>query len=409
MPTSLENQFISDTYKGVLHTNNIPLSSSNQQGIVYDGVGNQSSLIIFKNGFGASIFGNSSINGHLSVNSTSMSGNLTAGSANINGNTVITGTFSSKSAYTDGNNTITGNLNVGGSTVVSSGLSATGNVNVFGSSVVTGNSTILGYLNAGSSSIVNSISAGGDMVVSGNIRGNNIALSGNSVVGGNSSVTGNLGVGGNLNVASNSTVYGFSDVYGPTYIEDTLTVTEDVVVNKSVTSDFTDTNRLNVRTNTTIGGSLTVGSVTYPIHNSPINLLDLIYPVDCIILNLDNRNPADYLEWGTWRRVSHGFYLAGVGTGQDINGAQRTVSPDVSDPQGEYSHRLTVAELPSHKHDLYKVLEWPQRLGVVTEQNQSGTRVDYNSYSPNTEYTGNDLYHNNMVPTFGVYVWRRIS
>ena len=408
MPTSLENQFISDTYKGVLHTNNTPLSSSTQKGIVYDGVGNQSSLTIFKDGFGASIFGNSSINGRLTVNSASMSGNLTAGSANINGNTVISGSLSSKSAYIDGNTKITDNLNVDGSAVVSSGLSATGNSSFFGSSRVTGNSIILGSLNANSSSIVNSISAGGNVIISGDFRGNNMALSGNSSVTGNSVVTGNLGVGGDLNVTSNSTVYGYSDVYGPTYIEDTLTVTETLVVNKSVTCNFTDTNKLNVRTDTDIGGLLTVGLITYPLHDTPINLLDLIYPVDCIILNLDNRNPADYLQWGTWRRVSHGHYLAGVGTGQDINGTQRTINTDTNG-QGEYSHQLSIGELPSHNHDLYHVLEWPQRTGRVTEQNQAGDPQDYNSYSPGTEYTGNDAYHNNMVPAYGVYVWRRIS
>jgi hypothetical protein len=52
----LTNLFVADSYKGVLHTANVPLSGANLPP-VYDGLGNKSSLKLGSDGNGASISG----------------------------------------------------------------------------------------------------------------------------------------------------------------------------------------------------------------------------------------------------------------------------------------------------------------------------------------------------------------
>ena len=58
----LTNEFAADTYKGILHTSNVPVSGANLPP-VYDGLGNRSSLSLGSNGNGASISGTLSADG----------------------------------------------------------------------------------------------------------------------------------------------------------------------------------------------------------------------------------------------------------------------------------------------------------------------------------------------------------
>ena len=80
-----------------------------------------------------------------------------------------------------------------------------------------------------------------------------------------------------------------------------------------------------------------------------------------------------------------------------------------SDSQGgEYNHKLTVSEIPSHSHSQ-----------LVTAYNASGAsgRVDYKEDNRvatfpqgiSTESTGGNGKHNNIQPYKGAYFWRRVS
>jgi hypothetical protein len=59
---NLTDEFVADSFFGVLHTSNVPVSGANLPP-VYDGLGNKTSLILGSNGNGASITGTLSADG----------------------------------------------------------------------------------------------------------------------------------------------------------------------------------------------------------------------------------------------------------------------------------------------------------------------------------------------------------
>ena len=96
--------------------------------------------------------------------------------------------------------------------------------------------------------------------------------------------------------------------------------------------------------------------------------LETFFPINSIQFTADNVNPGTRIAGTVWKLVSQGRYIAGVGTGLDINNDQETINEGSnSDSVGEYGHHLT---------------------------NLTG---------------GSDPHHNNMPPYFGVYVWQRTS
>lgn len=71
------------------------------------------------------------------------------------------------------------------------------------------------------------------------------------------------------------------------------------------------------------------------------------YPVGSIYISISETNPSE-LFGGEWERYGEGRTLIGAGTGTDINSISRTYT--VGATGGEYAHRLTVSEMPSHSH-----------------------------------------------------------
>ncbi len=74
----LSDQYIDDTFDGLLHVNGQPIPSTGVSK-VFDGVGNESALSVGRSGNGISINGSSSVNGSLSVSQNAVVvGQLTA-------------------------------------------------------------------------------------------------------------------------------------------------------------------------------------------------------------------------------------------------------------------------------------------------------------------------------------------
>lgn len=130
-------------------------------------------------------------------------------------------------------------------------------------------------------------------------------------------------------------------------------------------------------------------------------IAEAVYPVGSIIFSIDNTNPGVRFTSTTWTQVAEGKFIAGVGTGTDSNAATHTVTAGDTDTTGEYEHALTVGELPSHSHTLlgggFNGSEGIEPGSRRTDDlGQSGT-------------TGNNESHNNIPPTFGMYVWQRTA
>jgi len=130
-------------------------------------------------------------------------------------------------------------------------------------------------------------------------------------------------------------------------------------------------------------------------------IADSIYPIGSIIFSIDNNNPGTRFTGTSWSQVAEGKFVAGVGTGTDNNAATHTVTAGDTDTTGEYEHTLTIAEMPEHSHT---------QLGGGFNGNigiENGSRRTDDLGQTGTE--GSSDSHNNIPPTFGMYVWQRTA
>lgn len=124
--------------------------------------------------------------------------------------------------------------------------------------------------------------------------------------------------------------------------------------------------------------------------------LDDIYPVGSIYMSANKTSPAA-LFGGTWEQLKDRFLLGAGG------------SYTLGNTGGEASHTLTVAEMPSHTHDM-------QGYWTVKDRSGSSEAASYNRISsdPATSNTpvlsaGGGSAHNNMPPFEAVNIWKRVS
>lgn len=136
-------------------------------------------------------------------------------------------------------------------------------------------------------------------------------------------------------------------------------------------------------------------------------ILNKVYPIGSIYISVNNVNPGS-LFGGTWTSFGEGRTLIGAGTGTDANGKQMTFSADATG--GEYSHQLTVNEMPSHNHS-------PSSTGKVQLANLGGgsyvvadlSKKGNTNWAYKTASTGGNQAHSLMQPYITVYLWRRIG
>ena len=111
-----------------------------------------------------------------------------------------------------------------------------------------------------------------------------------------------------------------------------------------------------------------------------------------------NENPSARLGYGTWARFAEGRTLVGF-SGSVSNSIPEWVKTQGSE-FGEYTHKLTVEEMPKHSHSL-------------SGGGGSGAYVDTTSeagaQTRNTDETGGDRPHNNVQPSKVVFIWIRTS
>lgn len=124
---------------------------------------------------------------------------------------------------------------------------------------------------------------------------------------------------------------------------------------------------------------------------------DLIYPIGAIYLSVSATNPAT-LFGGKWEQIKDRFLLAAGDTYS--NGSTG----------GEANHKLTVAEMPSHNHQIKTNND--DFNNSAGGGNYGTTHDGANSwYNTNwyTENSGGNAAHNNMPPYLTVYMWERVA
>jgi hypothetical protein len=132
-----------------------------------------------------------------------------------------------------------------------------------------------------------------------------------------------------------------------------------------------------------------------------------LYPVGSVICTIVNVNPQSTIVGTTWSAIASGLFIAGVGTAVDKNGTGVTIGVGATNKSiGEYTHTLSVAEMPAHVHAFVPI------SGI--KKGGSGPYVS-SALAPGTiltaitsSSTGGGLPHNNTPPVFGMYIWQRI-
>ena len=104
---------------------------------------------------------------------------------------------------------------------------------------------------------------------------------------------------------------------------------------------------------------------------------------------------------GNWEAFGAGKVLIGAGS----NGGRSFTAGSTG---GEYTHTLTINEMPSHTHtvtDRYFKRNEGDQLGAT-----HGDELLGNTYTTNTtSAAGGGQAHNNMQPYVVVYMWHRIA
>lgn len=136
------------------------------------------------------------------------------------------------------------------------------------------------------------------------------------------------------------------------------------------------------------------------LNNMQIELMKLVFPIGSIYITQDNTNPSEILKFGTWERVK-GKVLVGL----DENDTDFNV---IGKTGGEKTHKLSIAEMPSHNHSKTTVPKDNEWIAPKSGWNYSFT--DQETYIQNTDKTGGDQPHNNLQPYRVVgYMWLRTA
>ena len=150
------------------------------------------------------------------------------------------------------------------------------------------------------------------------------------------------------------------------------------------------------------------------------DLFDLIYPVGSIYLSVNNTDPST-LFGGTWSQIK-GRYLLGTGVPDANTDNTHGALTDGQDQWeftagtmlGEYSHRITIDEMPKHAHDVLKSgVNYSDLVLMAASHNPWGRAYNASGqgdwiWSHGVPPQGGNAYHNNMPTSLVVYMWKRI-
>ena len=138
------------------------------------------------------------------------------------------------------------------------------------------------------------------------------------------------------------------------------------------------------------------------------NVIDMIYPIGSIYMSVSDADPAT-LFGGVWESFGTGRTLVGVDTSQaEFNTVQKT--------GGEKTHKLTINEMPIHKHTVK--MSWAPNQshnhsgGTYAKSFAEGANPSdgiYNSTDDRIDNAGGGQPHNNLQPYITVYMWKRTA
>ena len=126
------------------------------------------------------------------------------------------------------------------------------------------------------------------------------------------------------------------------------------------------------------------------------------YKVGDVYITTAGGNPKERLGYGTWERFAEGKTL--VGFSASVSNSVPEWAKVIGSEYGEYDHKLTKEEMPSHNHNLNFV------VGNITGNTRPATQSTSSSMSNlYGDLVGGDKPHNNVQPSIVVYFWKRVA
>lgn len=173
-------------------------------------------------------------------------------------------------------------------------------------------------------------------------------------------------------------------------------------INEKINAVSNDLATFKTETNTKFTD--TKQELTTLINTTIDSTINSIYPVGSVYTSLTNTNPGTFLK-GTWEQFAQGRTLIGVGTGND---GTNTQTFEIDSTGGEYKHKLTMDEMPSHTHKL----QFRGGQGVQPNdpyEDDKPMLQGSSAYGKNVDNAGGDGSHNNVQPYVTVYFWKRVE
>lgn len=146
---------------------------------------------------------------------------------------------------------------------------------------------------------------------------------------------------------------------------------------------------------------------TTPINADNLNfnfkeVMNLIYPVNSIVIKADNEDYSDWLGF-EWERTLIGRVPVGIDSSDsDFNAIDKV--------GGEKEHVLTINEIPEHNHYLFASAGGSILFPPYTaKSNGDSGASSQGGYATITTTAGGNQSHNNLQPYQVVAFWKRIA
>lgn len=123
-------------------------------------------------------------------------------------------------------------------------------------------------------------------------------------------------------------------------------------------------------------------------------IVDALYPIGSHYISLSDDNPNNLFGYGTWEMLDENLTLLGANSTYALGSTG-----------GEATHKLTIAEMPSHRHGIGRITH----SGYTGSDGPDDVGRGNTSSSYYTSYTGGDGAHNNLQPYIKVIVWKRTA
>lgn len=130
------------------------------------------------------------------------------------------------------------------------------------------------------------------------------------------------------------------------------------------------------------------------------------YPVGSVYISISSNFNPNTSFGGTWERFGQGRTLIGEGTGNDGVMSREFTAGSTG---GEYKHKLTVGEMPSHNHSMNIPISTDVLLNGGIAYQLTNKKTDMLRPSDYINTSGGNEYHNNIQPYITVYFWKRTA